>query len=421
MSLLIKALQKAEQSKGAKTTEPGASYAHRDLGLELAPHHERSLPDYRDEAGLDEVTTVENRPDPESRAARNASQITASTVFRAKQTGAMTGDFKRAIWLGVGGVVFLLIVGVGFYLYLESLEQPDLVIARPAQTVPLSAAPAVSAISDTVVAETAPASQPPAAQADNAGPAPDVPAKVVEKPSSIEAQSEPPIAEKPAPATVPVAATNTASLASAVEEDAVVKVTRSRAIGAPVNNTVMAAYQAYMSGDDVTASRLYRQTLRSDPRNTDALLGLAAIAARQDRADEASAHFMRVLEIDPRNAVAQAGLITLLGSADPAASESRLKSMLAQQPEAAFLHAALGHLYAEQNQWSNAQQAYFQAYRYDADNAEYAFNLAVSLDQMGKPDLALQHYQRALDLLQKQGAAGIDRALLEARIAQLRR
>jgi tetratricopeptide (TPR) repeat protein len=101
------------------------------------------------------------------------------------------------------------------------------------------------------------------------------------------------------------------------------------------------------------------------------------------------------------------------------AAESRLKSLLAQQPEAAYLHAALGGVYAEQNQWPSAQQAYFQAFRVDPASAEYAFNLAVSLDQMGKQDLALDYYQRARDLLPKQGGA-VGREGLDTRISQLR-
>jgi tetratricopeptide (TPR) repeat protein len=124
--------------------------------------------------------------------------------------------------------------------------------------------------------------------------------------------------------------------------------------------------------------------------------------------------------LEPKNPVAQAALVSLTAQADPLAGESRFKSMLAQQPEAAYLHAALGNIYADQNQWIPAQQSYFQAFRYDPTNAQYAFNLAVSLDQLGKSALALEHYQRALELLSRRDAASLDRAGIETRIAQLR-
>ena len=127
----------------------------------------------------------------------------------------------------------------------------------------------------------------------------------------------------------------------------------------------------------------------------------------------------KVLEVDPRNNIAQAATASLLAQADPVSGESRIKNLLAQQPQAAHLHAALGNLYAEQNQWPLAQQAYFKAHQYDANNAEYAFNLAVSLDQLGKPALALQYYKTTLELLPKSGTGSIDRAQVESRIAQL--
>ena len=103
---------------------------------------------------------------------------------------------------------------------------------------------------------------------------------------------------------------------------------------------------------------------------------------------------------------------------DPQTAESRIKSMLAKSPNDAGLYAALGNLYADQNQWPAAQQAYFEAFRLN-ESAGNAFNLAVSLDQMGKPKLALPYYQQALQTVQQYGASGIDKAALEARIAAI--
>jgi Tfp pilus assembly protein PilF len=178
------------------------------------------------------------------------------------------------------------------------------------------------------------------------------------------------------------------------------------------------AYQAFMNGDDVTAQRNYRQVLQSDIRNTDALLGMAAIAARQSRNDDAAGWYGKVLEVEPRNTVALSALAANTSQADLVATESRIKNLIAQQPEAAYLREALGNLYADKGQWPAAQQAYFDAFHMDASNAEYAFNLAVSLDQLGKPNLALDYYKRALSLIPATGS-NIDRAQLESRIKQL--
>jgi uncharacterized protein HemY len=72
--------------------------------------------------------------------------------------------------------------------------------------------------------------------------------------------------------------------------------------------------------------------------------------------------------------------------------------MLKQQPEAAHLHFALGNFYARQAKWLEAQSAYFNALQGDSRNADYAFNLAVSLDHIGKQGQAVHFYKSALEL-----------------------
>ncbi len=186
-----------------------------------------------------------------------------------------------------------------------------------------------------------------------------------------------------------------------------------------VDPTLLTAYQAFNRGEDVAAQRLYRQVLQGDVRNVDALLGMAAIAQRQGRDADAAGWYQKVLEIEPRNSIAQSAIVSPQGNSDVVGTESRIKSMLALQPDGANLHAALGNLYAEQNQWPLAQEAYFNASRFAPNNADYAFNLAISLDQLGKSTLALKQYQRALELLNKSGASSPDRAQLEARIQAL--
>ena len=186
-----------------------------------------------------------------------------------------------------------------------------------------------------------------------------------------------------------------------------------------VDPTLLAAYQAFTRGEDSLAQQQYRQVLQHDVRNVDALLGMAMIAQRQNRDADAMGWYQKVLEIEPRNSIAQTAIASQQNGADAVGTESRIKNMLAQQPDAANLHAALGNLYVEQNQWAAAQEAYFNASRYAPNNADYAFNTAISLDQLGKSSLALSQYQRALALLNKSGALSPDRATLEARIGAL--
>ena len=210
---------------------------------------------------------------------------------------------------------------------------------------------------------------------------------------------------------------NNAGIAS---DSASIQVTRSTPQPS-INPVLMRAYEAYNAGNDKDAIKLYKQVLQRDVRNVDALLGLGAIASRQGRSADANGWFGKVLELDPRNNIAKTALLNSdLQSNQPQgneqANETSLKNMLAKQPNDANLHVALGNLYAEQNQWPAAQQAYFDAYSINK-TADNAYNLAVSLDQMDKPKLALPYYLRALE--QATDASNIDKAALQARISAI--
>jgi tetratricopeptide (TPR) repeat protein len=307
-------------------------------------------------------------------------------------------------------------LGGGFYYYLETLDQPQLIVAAPR--------PQLSPPADSVIAPPAPSAPAapiveeiasiPEAAIEPAGEEPKQAEKIAAKPAPIETVSSPAMATETNVELKP----RTKRKAAANAETNAVNVAKLSKGEPSVDATHMAAYQAYSAGDDVAASRLYRHVIQADQRNVDAWLGLAAVAARQDKSDEAAAHYQRALELEPRNITAQAGLVALLGQANSVEAESRIKTLIAQQPDAANLHAALGNVYADQNQWPKAQQAYFQAFNLDPNSAEYAFNLAVSLDQLRKPDLALDYYQKALTLVTRLGGA-VDKAALEARISQL--
>ena len=180
------------------------------------------------------------------------------------------------------------------------------------------------------------------------------------------------------------------------------------------------AYQAFNAGDLARARDGYQQVLRNGPDNRDALLGLAAVEMQAKRYDAAERFYTRLLELDPRDPYAQAGLIGLKGQIDPLAAESRLKNMIAAQPEANFLYFTLGNQYAAQGHWAEAQQAYFRAYTGNPEHPDFAYNLAVSLDKMHQTTPALEYYRRALTLAEGHPVS-FDRAQVSKRVSQLAR
>ncbi len=203
----------------------------------------------------------------------------------------------------------------------------------------------------------------------------------------------------------------------ATSENTSIEITKAKTESG-INEVLMRAYTAYNLGNDEQAQTDYKRVLKQYGANVDAMLGLGAIAARQGRLADADGWYRKVLELEPRNEVAKSGLLSIQQAGRPQAqvSESQIKSLLAASPTDANLHAALGDLYAGQSNWSAAQQAYFEAYRFNP-TAENAFNLGVSLDQLGKPTIALPYYKEALQKLDQSSL--IDTAALEARISSI--
>jgi tetratricopeptide (TPR) repeat protein len=179
---------------------------------------------------------------------------------------------------------------------------------------------------------------------------------------------------------------------------------------------VSTAYAAFVGGDYATARQEYDNALRQDPNNRDALLGSAAVAQREGRGMQAAAAYARLLELDPTDPDALAALVALRPG-DLARSETQLRNVLKSRPDAAPVLFALGNLYARQNRWPEAQQAYFRAYTAAPGNADYAFNLAVGLDRLNQGKLAVTYYQQALAAT---GPAGFDRAAVQRRVRELR-
>lgn len=385
MSLLIKALHKAEQEKASEekaATSVGVS------SLELTP-----LESGRGEEPAKPTAVTETKSD---------NRKAAGVVFAAKSRT----ENSSTKTLLLTGVFLLLLIAGAFYYYLESLQQPEVVM--PTRVVEVVPSPEVVE-APSAVDETLPGTEEPLTE------------EVITDPVSTEipvieqAQEQLPINKGYALAD-PVKPSSPPEPAKA--QEAGVKVTRNNPPPA-INPNLIAAYEAFNAGDDTIAQAAYRKVLQADIRSTDALLGMAAIALRQGRNNDAYGWYGKVLETDPRNSFAQSAMASLLGQADPVSSESRIKNLIALQPEAAHLHAALGSLYADHQQWPQAQQAYFEAHRLDAANPEHVFNLAVSLDQLGKSALALQYYRQALSLLGSNTVAAINRSALESRIAQL--
>lgn len=178
------------------------------------------------------------------------------------------------------------------------------------------------------------------------------------------------------------------------------------------------AYADFTAGRVFAAEEKYQRALAQRPANRDALLGLAAVATYRGDVAQAEHIYRTLLSRNPQDAAARAGMVAIKGGLDPVASESQLKLMLDKSPEADWLHFSLGNVYAGQSRWAEAQQAYFNAWQVQPENADYLYNLAVALDHLGQHNTALDFYRRAQHRADSQPAQ-FDVATVQQRIAQL--
>ncbi|MES2316470.1 MAG: tetratricopeptide repeat protein [Pseudomonadota bacterium] len=335
----------------------------------------------------------------------------AGAVFAAKQ-GARN---RRPLIIGA---VALLLVAAGAFGYFQFMRISQPVVYPQAQVITVPVGPPVGPVAAVAVPL---ATEPPVAAVVP-------PAAAVVAPDPAFAAAPRPAAARPRAVASAAPATNTGRRIIVVTPEARPRVSDVARDAAPiafrrndgsrqVNPTLSNAYQSFMAGDTAAARSQYQRVLQQEPDNRDALLGMAAIAVNKGQAGEAGSFYTRLLELDPTDAEAGAGLASVQRG-DPNQTESNLKKVLAGNPQTGSAHFALGNVYAQQQRWPEAQQAYFQALGATPANADYAFNLAVSLDKLGQKKLALDTYQKALQLAQR-GAANVNQVVVNDRIRQL--
>ena len=166
----------------------------------------------------------------------------------------------------------------------------------------------------------------------------------------------------------------------------------------PISAALQSGWEAYHRKDYELSSSEYRKVLDREPNNHDALLGLAAVSLQLDDMDTAREIYIRLLELDPRDPHAHAGLANIAQKSGSELSEAKLKQLIEYRPDDAHLQFALGNLYIQKNSWPEAQLAFFNAWKADSQNPDYAYNLAVSLDHLGKHKAARTYYEDSLRL-----------------------
>lgn len=393
MSLLMDALKKAETAKRQaaqaeraaasdtppdQATEPGNALPELPRELSLLDDQFAASPGAQARGGKG-VTAAASDAQRDREAAHN--------LFAAKRSAS-----RAPFWIGLTASTMAAVAAIGFWFWWQLKPQAGALQAGPALAqLPATPAPAARPATE------AGAQQAPVAGAASA-PAIDVEPEAVTRAPGGQRRSVSPPRSQAMRAADPARAGSFATPPQAADAQAPSgpRVHRADVPREQINPAVASGYAAYTAGDLAGAKRHYEEALRADPRSLDALNGMTAIAQRAGRRDLAETYLARALEVDPRDPYALSTLAALKGQSDPQTAERRLRGLVAAAPDSPAAHFSLGNLYARDGRWAEAQQAYFRAVAAEPDNPDYQFNLAVSLDHIRRPKLALQYYQSAL-------------------------
>ena len=416
MSLLLDALKKAAKEKEeadnaspAGTTpadepssaEPTAEVpADEGLSLDPEPAADPSEPADTQQPIIEETPDAEPELILEEQEVRRETSTVSDEALQmlVHKTNREHRRRQKTVWLSVTLTAVLILLVEGYYFYSEMVTDVEALERKHRIALQKVNAEVIKRKDPELIAGLTNNTAEPAAATDES--------RTAESVSSLPVARKEPTARASAPASQ-AEATSAVNVSSRVKQD-------------PIGEQLQAGWSAYNEGDYVRSQQNYQSVLEREPDNRDALLGLAAIAVANGDDTTAMRHYAQLLRLDPQDPIAAPALSSLRGRELDGLDESSLKSLLKRNPEAHQASFALGNIKAAENNWPQAQAYYFDAWRTDPSNADYAFNIAVSLDNLGKQTEAAEFYRRSLSL-SGQRSHSFSQDAVRTRLQQLER
>lgn len=156
----------------------------------------------------------------------------------------------------------------------------------------------------------------------------------------------------------------------------------------------------YRAGDLDGAELAFRNILAVEPKNSQALVGLAKIHTSRGNNRVAAATLLKAAEYSPNDPLVVSELVALQSSQTTSQiSRNRIYDLLARTNDKqiqAKLMFILGIDSAKNQDWLEAKTNFLAAYGLNSTNPDVAYNLAVVHDYLGEGDSAADMYRRAL-------------------------
>jgi len=180
---------------------------------------------------------------------------------------------------------------------------------------------------------------------------------------------------------------------------------RVREVSQTAQDNVSAGYNALVAGSYDTALTSYDRALKEEPTSVLAHIGRGAALQKLGRFDEANASYERALKIDPNNREALSNLTVILGESAPAQALNKLLDLEKQYPQFSPLKAQIGLTYAKVGSMAQALDYLSRASAMSPDSVMFRYNLALVLDHLGRSAQAVSAYETVLASLSSGRAA----------------
>jgi Flp pilus assembly protein TadD len=174
-----------------------------------------------------------------------------------------------------------------------------------------------------------------------------------------------------------------------------------------IHKQLLRAYEFYQQALYPQALKEYKTVFNKDSNNKDALLGIAAISLKQGDRKNALKIYHKLNDLFPNDVAIKSALNGVSSQSDEIKTGyyGETKRLLEQNPSSPELQFNMGNILSAEKRWSEAQVYYFNAYKLKPNNADYLYNLAISLDYLSQYKVAVKFYQLALTAAEDKDAS----------------
>lgn len=157
------------------------------------------------------------------------------------------------------------------------------------------------------------------------------------------------------------------------------------------------AYKALLVGQNAAAISIYKEVLDKEPKNKDAMFGLATAYHKNNQYEQAREIYTQILKKDPADKEALNNFLVLVAEEAPEDALIELEKLERINSNFSPIAAQIAMINLKLGHPEKAARYLRRAILLSPDNLSYKYNLAVVYDKAGKEEQALPLYRQVVE------------------------